>query len=108
MILQTIGKALRMRLTVCFMLALAAIMMVPSDAYAAKKKSKGNPLYASIVVDSDTGVILHQSNPDKKLHPASLTKVMTLLLLFDALDSGRTSMNDQIKISKRAAAASPQ
>lgn len=40
MILQTIGKALRMRLTVCFMLALAAIMMVPSDAYAAKKKKQ--------------------------------------------------------------------
>lgn len=95
-------------LSVIFGLALLTVFAFPTDAFAKKKKAPaGNPLYASIVVDSDTGVILHQANPDKKLHPASLTKVMTLLLLFDALDSGRFKLNDQIPISKRAAAAAP-
>lgn len=110
MILRKGGTHFLTSLAVFFAVALVLALALPADAFAAAKKKKaaaGNPLYASIVVDSDTGVIIHQSNPDKKLHPASLTKVMTLLLLFDAIDAGRTSLNDQIKISKRAAAASP-
>lgn len=91
-----------------FCFAFLTVFASADNAFAKKKKAPaGNPLYASIVVDSDTGVILHQSNPDKKLHPASLTKVMTLLLLFDGLDQGRFGLNDRIRISKRAAAASP-
>lgn len=108
MIFKKGGTFIRTSLTILFALATVVAFAFPNDALASqKKKSAGNPLYASIVVDSDTGVIIHQSNPDKKLHPASLTKVMTLLLLFDAMDAGRIGLNDTIAISKRAAAASP-
>ena len=69
--------------------------------------AQANPKYASIVVDYDTGQVLHQRYADKKLHPASLTKVMTLLMVFDQIQSGRLGMNDRIRMSKNAAAAVP-
>ncbi len=70
-------------------------------------QAQANPRYASIVLDSDTGAILHQRYANKKLHPASLTKVMTLLMVFDALQSGRLRMQDRIYISAYAASMQP-
>lgn len=70
-------------------------------------EAKSNPKYASLVMDADTGMILHQRYADKKLHPASLTKVMTLLMVFDALHDGRMKMTDRIRISHRAAGMQP-
>jgi D-alanyl-D-alanine carboxypeptidase len=78
-----------------------------SEAEAARKKAKYVPGYASIVVDAGTGQVLLAENPDRALHPASLTKMMTLLLTFDALAQKRIRLADYIKISKHAAAASP-
>lgn len=81
-----------------------------SEALAKKKSSKSsgpNLKYASIVVDAQTGEILSQSNADKHLHPASLTKIMTLLILFEAIDQGQVQLNDRILISKRAAGTAP-
>lgn len=86
------------------------IVIAPGEAFAKKKstKDKGdNSKYASLVLDADTGEILSQSNADKKLHPASLTKVMTLLMVFEALDQGRIKLYDKIPISKYAASMSP-
>lgn len=75
-----------------------------SDAHA---KKKGNPKYASIVMDADSGMILSQRYADKSLHPASLTKMMTMLLAFEALDRGDVRKTDRIRISSRAAAQPP-
>ena len=66
-----------------------------------------NPRYASIVMDADTGMILYQSNANKSLHPASLTKVMTLIMLFDAIEQGDVSLWDRITISRHAASMQP-
>jgi len=66
-----------------------------------------NKKYASIVMDADTGVILSQSNANKKLHPASLTKIMTLVMVFDALESGKIGLRDRIRISRKAASMVP-
>ena len=71
-----------------------------SQAFANKK-------YASIVMDADTGVILSQSRADKKLHPASLTKIMTLVMVFDALETGKIGLRDRVRISSRAASMVP-
>ena len=70
-------------------------------------QAKENPRYASIVMDADTGLILHESNADKKLHPASLTKIMTLLMVFDALEQGKMTLNDRVIISRHAAGMVP-
>ncbi|MCC6598076.1 MAG: D-alanyl-D-alanine carboxypeptidase [Alphaproteobacteria bacterium] len=67
----------------------------------------GNPKYASIVMDADSGEILSQSNADKILHPASLTKAMTLLMVFEALEQGRIGLNDRVRMSSHAASMAP-
>ena len=95
------------RITAFFM-AVILVLGASFPAEAAREKSSGgNPKYASIVVDAETGAILSQRYADKSLHPASLTKVMTLMLLFDAMEAGRVRPSDKILISKRAAGAPP-
>lgn len=69
--------------------------------------AKSNPRYASLVMDADTGVILHQRHADKRLHPASLTKIMTLFMVFERLERGEMRLNDRIYISKHAASMQP-
>ncbi len=63
--------------------------------------------YASIVIDADSGAILHAANPDTRSYPASLTKVMTLYLLFDELESGRLHLSSSLPVSAHAAAQAP-
>ncbi|MGE6696055.1 D-alanyl-D-alanine carboxypeptidase family protein [Hyphomonas sp. NPDC076900] len=63
--------------------------------------------YAAIVVDADTGEVLHARNQDDPRYPASLTKVMTLYLLFDAIDAGDVSLKDKMTVSRNAAAQPP-
>lgn len=63
--------------------------------------------YAAIVIDADTGEVLHARNEDDPRYPASLTKVMTLYLLFDAIDSGEVTLTDRMPVSRTAAAQPP-
>ena len=58
--------------------------------------------YASIVIDAETGEVLRSRNADIRRYPASLTKMMTLYLLFEAIDEGRLSLTSKLKVSKRA------
>jgi D-alanyl-D-alanine carboxypeptidase len=62
---------------------------------------------ASIVVDYETGRVLHAVNPDTRNYPASLTKMMTLYVAFDAIKKGNLKMTQQLRVSARAAAARP-
>jgi len=59
--------------------------------------------YASIVVDADTGRILHGTNIDTRNYPASLTKMMTLYMVFDAVKAGKLSLDEKFVASRRAA-----
>jgi D-alanyl-D-alanine carboxypeptidase len=63
--------------------------------------------YADIVVDANSGAVLHQTNPDSKRHPASLTKIMTLYLLFEQLEAGKFKLDSSLKVSSSAAEQSP-
>lgn len=62
---------------------------------------------ASMVIDANSGKILHNQSGDELRHPASLTKMMTIYLAFEAIDAGRTSFDTRIPISARAAAQPP-
>ena len=57
--------------------------------------------YADIVVDANSGNVLHATNPDALRHPASLTKIMTLYLLFEQLEAGKLKLDSQLKVSER-------
>ena len=65
------------------------------------------PPGSSIVVDGNSGAVLQSTNPDALRHPASLTKVMTLYLLFERLDSGKVRLDTPLKVSEHAADQSP-
>ncbi|WP_254869708.1 D-alanyl-D-alanine carboxypeptidase family protein [Thalassospira lucentensis] len=79
-------------------LALAGIV-TPTNAVART--------YTAMVIDGDTGEVLHQYRADHKVYPASLTKIMTLYMLFDALDNGKVSLSTRMKVSKRAWGQAP-
>ena len=65
------------------------------------------PKYAAIVVDAKTGEVLYAKRADSPRYPASITKIMTLYLAFEALGSGRLRPDDRVMISPRAAAQAP-
>ncbi len=66
-----------------------------------------NPKYSGIVVDAKTGKILYGEDADELRYPASLTKMMTLYLTFEALEAGRISKSTQIPFSKNASSEPP-
>ena len=63
--------------------------------------------YADIVVDANSGAVLHATNPDARRHPASLTKIMTLYLLFEQLEAGKLKLDSALKVSTEASAQAP-
>ncbi|WP_106606911.1 D-alanyl-D-alanine carboxypeptidase family protein [Shimia abyssi] len=63
--------------------------------------------YAAMVIDSRSGEVLHSRNADTRLHPASLTKMMTLYIAFEAVKNGEISLDTKVRISKNAAAEPP-
>ncbi|SOH94222.1 D-alanyl-D-alanine carboxypeptidase [Monaibacterium marinum] len=77
----------------------AAFCFVTSAAQAAP--------YAAIVLDARDGSVLHSRSADTPLHPASLTKMMTLYLAFEAVESGQLGIDQQIRISRNAASEPP-
>ena len=84
------------------LLILAAIwlfVLVPMSAKAAP--------YAAYVIDARTGEVLHARNAETRLHPASLTKMMTLYIAFQAIERGEISLDTKVRISKEAAAEPP-
>ncbi len=86
------------RFTFALVLALAALSLG-----GLAQRAEARPVQASIVVDAVTGEIVSASNADTLTYPASLTKMMTLYLLFEALQDGRVQLSDTINFSKFAA-----
>lgn len=63
--------------------------------------------YAAIVVEADTGRVLFEKNADAPRYPASITKIMTLYLVFEALDARKVTLNTRLKVSGYAAQRPP-
>jgi D-alanyl-D-alanine carboxypeptidase len=93
----------RGRILICALtLGLTAVLAISSNLFFASR-AEANPVASSIVVDAATGDVLSASNADAQTYPASLTKMMTLYLLFEALDKGKIKLSDQIVFSDYAA-----
>src|SRR5699024_5879641 len=60
------------------------------------------PCQAAILIDEDSGTVLYEKNPDEQRPIASITKVMTLLLTFEALEAGKISLDDYVPVSEHA------
>ena len=84
-----------------FLVVVSALLAVNVETASA------NPKYAGIVVDAKTGKVLYSEDPDGLRYPASLTKMMTLYMTFEALESGRISLDSRVPVSANAAAEPP-
>ncbi len=78
-----------------------------SQKRSAKPQAEYIPPYAHILVDASTGRVISQKNADAALYPASLTKIMTLLMTFEALDAKKINLRSSVLISSHAASMSP-
>ena len=58
---------------------------------------------SAVLMDANTGTLLFEKNKDDKLSPASVTKIMTLLLVFEALEQGKIKLEDKVTVSENAA-----
>ena len=65
------------------------------------------PRYAAYVMDANTGEVLYEKNADSPRYPASITKLMTLYLTFEALQAGKLSLSDRVYVSAHAASVAP-
>jgi D-alanyl-D-alanine carboxypeptidase len=88
------------------------LVALSSPAEAARRKHRRvsggyAPPYAAMVVDAKTGRVLHAQNEDAPRHPASVTKVMTLYLLFEQLEKGRIALDTPLQVSANASRQAP-
>lgn len=101
-----IGKAMTLRLGQCvrnFVVLVALTLIAASFG----PHVAGAAPYAAYVMDARTGETLYSENADTRLHPASLTKMMTLYIAFEEIERGRLSLDTMVTVSKNAAAQPP-
>jgi len=91
-----------MRPAVAALFSFFFVVAITSEAANASINTRSSK-YAAFVIDVDTNEVLYSRNGDAKRYPASLTKMMTMYLLFEALDTGEISMNQKMHVSGRAA-----
>ncbi|HEX7065557.1 MAG TPA: D-alanyl-D-alanine carboxypeptidase family protein [Bacillales bacterium] len=83
---------------VCSIIPIEGLAKDKGDGLKLAKDAK-----SAILMVADTGTVLYNKNADKKLPPASMTKIMTMLLIMEALNSGKISLDDQVRTSEHAA-----
>jgi D-alanyl-D-alanine carboxypeptidase len=115
---RAIAASSRARLLSFGLLTVAATITITTDAAQARRHHRGHrhhtshessysPPFASIVVDANSGNVLQANASDGLRHPASLTKIMTLYLLFERLEGGKIALDDELKVSERASEQAP-
>ncbi|HEY0234553.1 MAG TPA: serine hydrolase [Afipia sp.] len=116
------GKSAANRSARCILLGLAVIsvgVICTTDSADARRRhhrhrgsshaerSSYSPAFSSIIVDANSGATLQANSADSQRHPASLTKIMTLYLLFEKLDSGKLKLDTALNVSERASEQAP-
>ncbi|MFD2445923.1 D-alanyl-D-alanine carboxypeptidase family protein [Bacillus sp. CGMCC 1.16607] len=86
-------------------LSILVFSMIGPSAYAAEKKQTDlvNNVSSAILIERDTGTVMYDQNSQEKLPPASMTKIMTMLLIMEAIDEGRLSLKEKVRASEYAA-----
>ena len=99
----------------CSAIGLATVLTITAlstDVHAkraqrARSADSYQPAYSSIVVDANSGAVMQATNADAPRHPASLTKIMTLYLLFERLEQGKIKLTTEMPVSAHAAVQAP-
>jgi D-alanyl-D-alanine carboxypeptidase (penicillin-binding protein 5/6) len=90
----------------CIVFAITSVTQV-TEAKKANKALSPPPIQTSLVVDAKTSKILHARNAQIRIYPASLTKLMTLYLMFESIKNGKLSLNKKLLVSEKAAKMPP-
>lgn len=88
-------------------IAMTPVLGVAAVPAATAQTLIENPRYAAILIDIDAGEVLYERRADLLRHPASITKVMTLYLAFDALEAGRLRLDDRVEMTPAAVRQPP-
>ncbi|WP_445612629.1 D-alanyl-D-alanine carboxypeptidase family protein [Geobacillus sp. YF-1] len=98
-----------MKTTVIRLLFLPLLLFLPFSVHAEEKEAKGAKAElaaeakSAILIERDTGKVLYEKNAHEKLPPASMTKIMTMLLIMEAIDEGKLSYDEKVRASEYAA-----
>ncbi|MGB3867642.1 MAG: D-alanyl-D-alanine carboxypeptidase family protein, partial [Xanthobacteraceae bacterium] len=117
MLRTTSASSRALRICVLGLATVTAAVIFTTDTADARRRHRHhrhhavqqsyNPAFASIIVDANSGATLTATNADGLRFPASLTKIMTLYMLFERLDAGRISLNSEMPVSAHAASQAP-
>lgn len=116
--LRTSASSRTLRVCVLGLVTITTAILFTTDPADARRRHKKhrhhhtvqqsyNPSFASIIVDANSGATLTATNADSLRFPASLTKIMTLYLLFERLDTGKINLNTEMPVSAHAASQAP-
>ena len=121
MLRTTLASSRALRVCVLGLATFTSAIVITSDSAEARRyrhhrvrhhvsseaRESYSPQFSSIIVDGNSGAVLSANNPDGLRHPASLTKIMTLYLLFERLDSGKMKLDSEMDVSEHASEQSP-
>ena len=117
MLRTTLASSRLMRAGVLGLLTVVTAVVFTTDAADARRYKKRHharhhvqsysPAFSSIIVDANSGATLTANNPDASRHPASLTKIMTLYLLFERLEAGKMKLDTEMEVSEYASQQAP-
>jgi D-alanyl-D-alanine carboxypeptidase len=122
MLRTTLASSRNLRVCVFGLVTITSAVIFTSDSAHARRYRHGqsahhvrqheardsyNPAFSSIIVDGNSGATLSANNPDASRHPASLTKIMTLYLLFERLDAGKMKLDTEMEVSEHASEQAP-
>jgi D-alanyl-D-alanine carboxypeptidase len=113
---KNLASSRLVRVGVLGLASIAALMVTGNGAEARRSHHRHyvhqthesySPAFSSIIVDGNSGATLAATNPDAARHPASLTKIMTLYLLFERMDAGRMKLDTEMSVSEHASDQAP-
>src|SRR3954469_11591717 len=122
MLRTTLASSRALRVCVLGLVTLTTAIITTSDSAEARRyrrhyskhhhahkvvRTSDSPQFASIIVDGNSGATLSANNPDGVRHPASLTKIMTLYLLFEQLERGKLKLDSELDVSQHASEQAP-
>ena len=123
MLRTTLASSRTLRVCVLGLVTLTTAIITTSDSAEARRyrhrhyarhhvthhvaRESYSPKFASIIVDGNSGATLSSNNPDAIRHPASLTKIMTLYLLFEQLERGKLKLDSELDVSQHASQQAP-
>lgn len=90
-----------LKIGICFLFLFT--LFTPTGFTEGTKVDLADDAASAILIERDTGTVLYEKNADKKLPPASMTKIMTMLLIMEALDEGKIKIDDKVRTSEYAA-----